>query len=107
MNTYRWEKLFQIVDQIGSVLKWTISPFFRTNNSVESLYQALQLGFQHRNHYSTVELGYISVVVFLRCIVAYYELLRSCCSSTFGIYLHIHTMSYNMYYKIHEFVSKF
>lgn len=85
----RWEKLFQITDQIGGALQWSISPFFQSvshsssgTNSLESLYQALQLGFQHRNHYSTTELAYITVVVFLRCIVEYYELLRN--SSTFG-----------------------
>lgn len=85
-----WDKLYLIVDQIGTLLSWKISPFFRTGSSsatptdVETLFQGLSLAIQHRTHYSSTELAYISVVIFLRCITSYYEKLTISSSGSGG-----------------------
>ncbi|CAL8090047.1 unnamed protein product [Orchesella dallaii] len=82
-NDTRWEKLYGVVDQIGAILNWSIAPFFRDaahstgSTNVEMLLQSLCVAVQHRSHYTPTELAYIAVVIFLRCITAYYEKLST------------------------------
>ncbi|ODN04987.1 Integrator complex subunit 10 [Orchesella cincta] len=82
-NDSRWDKLYGVVDQIGSILNWSIAPFFRDaahstgSTNVEMLLQSLCVAVQHRSHYTPTELAYIAVVIFLRCITAYYEKLST------------------------------
>jgi len=79
---YRWSSLFSIFEKIGSLLCWNISPFFSklsqfdpsSSNGIDALYQAVGEIYHKRKRYQPTELAYLSIVVFLRSIVSYYEL---------------------------------
>ncbi|CAG7716412.1 unnamed protein product, partial [Allacma fusca] len=70
----RWTKLFKIVDHIGKLLHWKISPFFNEYSgpsSVEGLFQKLSSALNDRKDCAPNELAYIAVVFFLQCIASY------------------------------------
>lgn len=69
----RWNKLYRIMDQVGKVLKWRVCPFFNDalSNTIEGLFDKLNMAVQNRDNYSCTELGIIAVMIFLRCIISY------------------------------------
>lgn len=73
----RWTKLFKLVDQIGVMLRWKISPFFQEYSgpgSIEMLYKKLAAAFADKNGRAPNELAYTAVAFFLMCVTCYNEL---------------------------------